>query len=220
MNKNNFNLNLQGIAPVNFYLDAKLFKWDIINNFKNNTVIYMWFNKLTGQVYVGSALKGRIGLNSYCWPSAPTSNKNSLIYSSILKHGLVKPSVVILELCDVEGPIKKISYLYRESFYIIWAHKIYNGKVINNLNTAESSLGYNHTLVSKLIMRDLKIGIKNNMFGKKESCNLVSQGNKGRIHRLLCEETRIKISKAKWGSKHTEETLFKIGIMSKGRKHS
>lgn len=53
--KDNFTLNLQDIVPVRIYHNAKLSKSDIINDFKDNTVIYMWFNKVTGQVYVGSA---------------------------------------------------------------------------------------------------------------------------------------------------------------------
>ena len=42
------------VVPVKLYYDAHVFKSDIVKNFKDNTIIYMWFNKVTGEVYRGS----------------------------------------------------------------------------------------------------------------------------------------------------------------------
>ena len=38
--------------PVKIYKNALLSKSDMIKDFKNKTIIYLWFNKVTGKVYV------------------------------------------------------------------------------------------------------------------------------------------------------------------------
>ena len=40
------------------YHDACVSKYDIYRDLKDVSVIYMWFNKITGRVYIGSALNG------------------------------------------------------------------------------------------------------------------------------------------------------------------
>lgn len=58
------------------------------SKYKNKSIIYMWFNKITSKVYIGSASDGFIRLNNYYQPS--TLNRNdtvSRIYKGILKYG-------------------------------------------------------------------------------------------------------------------------------------
>lgn len=57
----------------------------------------MWFNKITGRVYIGSAIDGSKRLSNYYQPSI--LKKKSLIYQSILKHGHQNFSLIILEVC-------------------------------------------------------------------------------------------------------------------------
>ena len=54
----------------------------------------MWFNKITGKVYIGSAINGTKRLSTYYQSSI--LNKNSLIYNDILKYRHNNFSVVIL----------------------------------------------------------------------------------------------------------------------------
>lgn len=88
------------LKPIKYYENAFLDKSDIIKDFKNNTIIYMWFNKITGEVYIGSSLKGNNRLNSYYWYLKLNSTKKSKIYNSINKYGHSNFSLAILEVCD------------------------------------------------------------------------------------------------------------------------
>lgn len=138
----------------------------------------MWFNKITGEVYIGSSLKGSKRLNSYYWPYVLNKTKKSLIYNS-LKYGHSNFNLTVLEICDDHNTINKKSnrvfFLLtgRESFYIKWALEIYGEKVLNILTTAGSSLGYRHTIKDRLKRSELKIGEKNNMYNKKHWGQLV-----------------------------------------------
>ena len=56
-------------TPVKVYHDACVSKYDIYRDLKDVSVIYMWFNKITGRVYIGSALNGSKRLSTYFQPS-------------------------------------------------------------------------------------------------------------------------------------------------------
>lgn len=47
------------------YNDAQESKLDLIKTFNNKTIIYMWFNKIIGKVYIGSAVNGFKRISSY-----------------------------------------------------------------------------------------------------------------------------------------------------------
>lgn len=108
--------------------------------------------KVIGQIYIGSALKGRNRLASYYWHSVLTRTKKSLIYNSILKYGHENFSVIILEVCDANDSISERSYLHKESFHINYALSTYKEKVMNILPVVGFSLGYKHTKNSRLKM--------------------------------------------------------------------
>jgi group I intron endonuclease len=67
----------------------------------------LWHNKITGKIYIGQATdlgdrkKGR--LNRYYRPSYLRANSKgvSLIRAALIKYGLDKFSVAILEYCSV-----------------------------------------------------------------------------------------------------------------------
>lgn len=217
------------LVPVKTYIDALISKPYIVKEYKGNTIIYMWFNKVTGEVYIGSSWKNRGRLSSYYQPSSINKNTRSRICRSLLKYGHSNFSLIILEKCNISNylsteEIKRL-YLGRESFHISWASKIYGDKVLNIFKTAGSSLGYVHTPDTKLKMSVLKLGERNNMYNKKhtketrESISLALKG-KPKIGHKCSDITRVKISKAHLGKVITKETKDKLSLALKGRVHS
>lgn len=130
-------------TPVKVYLDANVSKSDITKDFKDVSIIYMWFNKIRGRIYIGSAVNGYKRLSTYFQPSI--LRKKSLIYQSILKYGHASFSVIILDICGNTSTVNKDHILDREKFYLDWALKTYGIAVLNMLNLPGSSLGYKHT---------------------------------------------------------------------------
>lgn len=131
----------------------------------------MWFNKITGKVYIGSADDGARRISTYYQPSV--LKKKSLIYSNILKHGHDNFSVIILEVCGENGTISKDIYIFREQFFLDWALKSYGLKVLNILHIASSSLDYRHTKENLLKMSAIKSKDNNPMFAKPKSAEFM-----------------------------------------------
>lgn len=166
--------NKTPILPSTFiklYNNAKESKLELINTFKNKTIIYMWFNKISGKVYIGSAVNGAKRISTYYQPSI--LKKNSLIYNNILKYGHDNFSVIILEVCGETGTVPKDIYIEREQFFIDWALKTYGLDVLNILTVAGSSLDYRHTKEDLSKMSTLKLKDKNPMFGKPKSAEFM-----------------------------------------------
>lgn len=171
--------NKRPILPstyVKLYEDAQEFKLNILKDFKEKTIIYMWFNKITGKVYIGSAVDGAKRLSTYYQSSI--LSKKSLIYNNILKYGHNNFSVVILEICGKTHTVTKDFYLEREQFFIDWALRTYGLNVLNILRIAGSSLDYKHTKEDILKMSTNKLGDKNPMFGKPKSTEFILQSTR------------------------------------------
>jgi len=130
----------------------------------------MWFNKITGRVYIGSGVNGS-KLSTYFQPSI--LKKNSLIYQS--KYGHESFSVIILEICGKTSTVTKDHMLEREKFYLDWALKTYGLAILNMLNTPGSSMGYKHTEENLLKMSELKKGERNPMYNKIKSDAFIAQ---------------------------------------------
>lgn len=67
----------------------------------------MWFNKITGKVYIGSAIYGKKRLSRYFFPSVLKTN--SLIYNNIMKYG---HNSFIVSILEVLGETKSVSKSY------------------------------------------------------------------------------------------------------------
>lgn len=134
-------------TPVKVYNSALESKLEISRDFRGQTIIYMWFNKITGKVYIGSGVDGSLRLSRYFLPSVLKSN--SRIYKNILKYGHDSFSVCILEVVGKTGSVSKPDYLAREQFYLDWALKTYGLLVLNLLTETSSSLGFKHSLDTK-----------------------------------------------------------------------
>lgn len=183
------------------YTDASVSKSDITKDFKDVSIIYMWFNKITGRVYIGSAVNGSKRLATYYQPSI--LRKKSLIYQSILKYGHDSFSVIILDNCGNTSTASKAHILGREKFYIDWALKTYGLAVLNMLNLPGSSLGYKHTEESLLKMSELKNGLKNPMYNKLKSEAFIAQQVKDKRG----------INNPMYGKTKSSDTLVKLRKM-------
>lgn len=161
---------------IKLYKDAQESRLNIIKDFKEKTIIYMWFNKITGKVYIGSAVDGSKRLSTYFQYSI--LRKKSLIYNNILKYGHNNFSVVILEVCGETRIVTKDFYLEREQLFIDWALKTYGLNVLNILRVAGSSLDYKHTKEDLLKMSTIKLGNQNPMYGKLKSTEFILQGTR------------------------------------------
>lgn len=121
----------------------------------------MWFNKKTGQVYIGSGINGSSRLASYFRDSVLNLKRgNSRIYKSILKYGHDSFSLIILEVLGESVNISKAECLGREQYYLDWAFKKYGLLVLNYLREASSSLGFKHSEQVKKIISELATGRK------------------------------------------------------------
>ena len=116
----------------------------------------MWFNKITGKVYIGSAIDGQKRLSRYFMPSVLKTN--SRIYKNILKYGHNSFSVSILEVLGETKSVSKSEILAREQFYLDWALKTYGLQVLNLLKVTSSSLGLKHTLETKAKIAEARLG--------------------------------------------------------------
>jgi len=188
-------------TPVKVYPDASVSKYDIYKDLKDIAIIYMWFNKITGRVYIGSAVNGSKRLSTYYQPSI--LKKHSLIYQSILKYGHDNFSVIILEICGKTSTVTKDHILDREQFYLNWALKTYGLAILNMLNTPGSSMGYKHTEENLLKMSELKKGERNPMYNKIKSDAFIAQ------------QTRDKSGENNpmFGKPKSEQTLDKLRKM-------
>lgn len=187
-------------TPVKVYDNAKTSKKDIIKDFKGQTIIYLWYNKITGKVYIGSGLDGSSRLSRYFMPSVLKSN--SRIYKSILKYGHDSFSVIVLEVVGDSNSVSKAHYLAREQFYLDWALKTYGLLVLNLLHETSSSLGFKHSLETKNRISVVRTGSKHSETTKQDLREMFS-GEKNPF----------------WGKSHSPETIAKLSNLKKGEKN-
>lgn len=188
-------------TPVKIYDDAEESKSDMLKDFKDKSIIYMWFNKITGKVYIGSSSNGSKRLSTYYQPT--TLKKRSKIYQNIKKYGHSNFSVSILEVCGDSKTVNKDHYLAREQFYLDWALKTYGLDVLNILTIANSSLGYKHTEETLFYLSESRKGEKNPMFAKAKSEAFIAQQTK----------EKFGANNPMFGKSKTEETLAKLRKM-------
>lgn len=123
--------------PIIFYQNVEICKRNIYEENRGKSGIYYWKNKITGKLYVGSAVNLTRRLNEYFNPKALEKSlltKNSKIYSSLLKNGYENFSLGILEYCELSLLIN------REQYYIDLLNPEYN-----ILKVAGSMLGFKHS---------------------------------------------------------------------------
>lgn len=198
------NISKKGYPSSKVYFNADTDKLDIIKDNKDKAGIYLWTHINSGATYVGSSIDISKRLNSYYSLSYLTRRKKSYICNALALHGYSAFSFTILEfieLTDLPKDQIKSYILGREQYYIDELAPEYNV-----LKIAGSSLGYKHKEEDKLYAD------KNPMFGRIGELNPFF----GKTH---AEETLLRMSEAKKGSKHTIQTLIKLSEANKGKKH-
>jgi group I intron endonuclease len=123
----------KGCLPVKTYDNADTQKLEILKDNKGKSGIYLWENKINGNVYIGSSTSLTIRLIKYFNSSHLLKYPNMSICKALLKHGYSNFSFHIVEYCESD------KCLQREQYYIDLLNPKYN-----ILRTAGSSLGYKH----------------------------------------------------------------------------
>ena len=168
---------------------------------------------------------------------------NSRILKNILKYGHNSFSVSILEVLGKTRDVSKSHILAREQFYLDWALKTYGLLVLNLLTKTNSSLGFKHSLETKVRLATIKTGTshsketkenlrkmfsgKNNpFFGKTHTPEVLAKlkQRSGEANPMFNKEKspefiahmnkdRSGINNPMYGKPKTEETLSKLRKM-------
>jgi hypothetical protein len=111
------------INPVICYYDARINKANIIQENKNLSGIYLWYNTITHEFYIGSTKNISERLQNYFsvgYLKGGLLKSNSLISTALLRYGYSKFDLYILEYCDVQILSE------REQFFIDSLNPVYN----------------------------------------------------------------------------------------------
>lgn len=126
--------NNTNISPVKSYLDADISKELIIKENKNQSGVYRWTHKKSGQSYIGSSINlNKRFINYYSFKYITDPKKTKLIHKALLKYGYSAFKLDILEYCKPENLIN------REQYYL----DLFKPN-LNILTIAGSKLGSEH----------------------------------------------------------------------------
>ena len=189
--------------PVKVYEDAYSMKNAILKENRGKSGIYMWTNKLTGDIYIGQSSDLSKRFKKYFTLSYIKSKGGFIISRALIKYGYTNFSLTILEYCD------KSDLLTREQYYFDKLNPQYN-----ILKIAGSSQGYKHSVETKAkISKALKgvyIDEKSALFGRfhtEETKKLMSLKKAGENNPL-------------YGKTHSDDTKELMRQIASGRKHS
>lgn len=121
------------ITPVKIYENSGSLKKEVLSENRRLCGVYIWVNKLNGNIYVGSGIDLSKRLLSYYNQSELTRN-NRPIKDAIVKYGHDNFILAILEYCN------KDNLLDREQYYLDLLNPQYN-----ILKVAYSLLGFKHS---------------------------------------------------------------------------
>lgn len=159
-----------------FYLDSFNLKKLILGDNRGKSGIYMWTNKITGDIYIGQAVDLANRLKRYFNENYLEKNKSLLISRALMKYGHSSFSLTILEYCD------KSELNEREQYYLDNLEPDYN-----ILKDAASFLGYIFSEESKAKISKALKGINRS----DETKDLIREKALGRKH---SEDTKLKMS--------------------------
>jgi group I intron endonuclease len=173
-NLNNLLIQLKNDKPI-------IINRKILIDYKKKSGVYLWYNNLTHDYYIGSSKNLYIRLNQYYYPSR--LNTNQIINRALLKYGHENFSLILLKLIENQNDqdLKKL-----EQYYLNLLKPKYN-----ILTKAYTSLGFkfNHSEAAKLKISQFR---KNRMLSEDQKSK-ISNSLKGRV---LSESTKIKISQS------------------------
>ncbi len=155
-NKQIFNKLIDIQAEAKF-IDIKKSKTEILLNIKNKAGIYMFFNLLNGNTYIGSSVKldRRFRVHISCIGSV-----NLPLYNALNKYGLNNFVFLILQYCE---PKEDVCLGLEQSFLDLFKPKY------NLLKLAGSSQGFKHSVETILKLKKSHAGALHPRFGSKVS---------------------------------------------------
>ena len=191
------------------YTDKKL----IIKENKGRSGIYLWTNKITGDIYVGQSPNLALRFINYFNSSYLKSKESLIISRALIKYGYSNFSLTILEYCE------KSELQAREQIYLGSL-----GPVYNILKTAGSSSGHTLSEGTKAkisqALKGVHVGDKSPWFGKtfseetKQRMSLKKAGeNNPLFGKTHSEETKNLMSHKALGRKHSEDTKLKMSAV-------
>lgn len=142
-------------TPVQVYEDASAARLSIVSDYRGQTVIYQWFNKVTGESYVGSTKNLGSRMSKYFHP--PLLG-NSLVYLNLAVYGQTNFSFAILEVLGPSSTVTKEVRLAREQVHLNWIFATYGNLCLNILTLAGSSEGFKHSQVTREYLRSIRLG--------------------------------------------------------------
>lgn len=179
-------------TPIKVYNNMLTDKENILNDFKNQSGIYLIHNLVNGKQYVGSASYFNKRLSAYYFPSMLTDNR--LITRSILKYGHDNFSLVIIEIVTANKDNLKKIILEREQYFIDTLKP-----QLNLSPTAGSNFGYKYSEETKLMWSKLRMGRK------------LSEETKATLSKLFSGELN-----PFWGKTHNQDALLRIRLSKIG----
>lgn len=145
-NNNKLNINLYQLNPKYIYLNSSTEKFEMLKELKNVSGIYLWYNNVSQNYYIGSAKDLSNRLARYYRSSELNRIYGSLINRAILTYGYSKFSIYILETCNQE------ELIIREQYYFDLLIPIYNV-----LKFAASTKDHIHSEKTKQIISEIKL---------------------------------------------------------------
>jgi hypothetical protein len=140
--------NIEKVIPYKILYEYPVNQRNIIQKENNkHSGVYAWYNKLNSKLYVGSGVLLYKRLRSYFSNAYLNKNNNMLICRALQKYGMVNFKLFILEHTNKNNVIE------REQYWIDTLKPEYN----INLE-AGGSVGYIHSLSSKIKMRNKALG--------------------------------------------------------------
>lgn len=183
-------------------------------------IVYKITNKINNKLYIGITkrpLEYRWNLHKHC--ANRYKKLWSHLYSAMRKYGIENFEINILKTCYSDKQLYRAEIYFIKKFDTTNRLKGYNISKGGEVSTAGR-------IVSRLTRKKLSLANKKRFENPIER-ERIATSLKGRIIGPRSEEVRAKISLAKLGRKHSEETKLRYSIMRrgkpsgwKGRKHS
>jgi group I intron endonuclease len=148
---------LRNIQAEAKFIDIKVSKIDILLNIKNKAGIYMFFNLLNGNTYIGSSVKldrrFRVHMSSI-------GSVNLPLYNALNKYGVNNFVFLIIQYCE---PVEDICLGLEQNFLDLYKPKY------NILKLAGSSQGFKHSPDTIAKLKKMHTGKLHPRFGSKAS---------------------------------------------------
>lgn len=188
INKLDIFLNKNNIEPLNIYNDLHLneTKTEIRNKTQNLSGIYLIYNNLTGDYYIGSASSNKIYSRFYRHLINFTGSK--IIKLAVKKYKLKNFSFLILEIFTEKiNKENNKKLLDLEDFYLKSLLPNYN-----ILTEAGSNFGYKHTEIDRIKMKTNYSQERRNMIGNLNNGKMLTESTKSKLReKALSRSTRI-----------------------------